>query len=39
MFIFPEFIEGLKRFDELVMPLLRKRKLTNPLLPDANDAA
>jgi pyrimidine oxygenase len=27
MFIFPDFVEGLKRFDQLVMPLLRKRGL------------
>lgn len=28
MFVFPDFIEGLKRFDQGVMPLLRKRGLT-----------
>lgn len=27
MFVFPDFIEGLKRFDQLVMPLLRKKGL------------
>jgi pyrimidine oxygenase len=27
LFIFPDFVEGLKRFDEQVMPLLRKRGL------------
>jgi pyrimidine oxygenase len=27
MFVFPDFIEGLQRFDALVMPLLRKRGL------------
>ena len=27
MFVFPDFIEGLKRFDALVMPLLRQRGL------------
>jgi pyrimidine oxygenase len=27
MFIFPDFIDGLKRFDQLVMPLLRSRGL------------
>jgi pyrimidine oxygenase len=26
MFTFPDFLEGLSRFDELVMPLLRKRR-------------
>ena len=28
MFVFPDFVEGLRRFDALVMPLLRKRGLT-----------
>ena len=27
MFIFPDFVKGLEKFDELVMPLLRKRGL------------
>ena len=27
MFVFPDFIEGLKRFDQLVMPLLRQKGL------------
>jgi hypothetical protein len=27
LFIFPDFVEGLKSFDEQVMPLLRKRGL------------
>jgi alkanesulfonate monooxygenase SsuD/methylene tetrahydromethanopterin reductase-like flavin-dependent oxidoreductase (luciferase family) len=27
LFIFPDFVQGLKRFDEQVMPLLRKRGL------------
>lgn len=28
MFTFPDFLEGLSRFDELVIPLLRKRDIT-----------
>jgi len=28
MFTFPDFLEGLARFDELVIPLLRKRDIT-----------
>ena len=28
MFTFPDFLEGLTRFDELVIPLLRKRDIT-----------
>lgn len=31
MFIFPDFVKGLSKFDELVMPLLRKRGLLAPL--------
>jgi pyrimidine oxygenase len=36
LFIFPDFIEGLKKFDEQVMPILRKRglrRLTPPFAP------
>jgi len=30
MFVFPDFIEGLTRFGEQVMPLLRQRGLSAP---------
>lgn len=36
LFIFPDFIEGLKKFDDQVMPILRKRglrRLTPPFAP------
>jgi alkanesulfonate monooxygenase SsuD/methylene tetrahydromethanopterin reductase-like flavin-dependent oxidoreductase (luciferase family) len=38
LFIFPDFIEGLKKFDELVMPLLRKRGLRRWTPPFASDS-
>jgi hypothetical protein len=41
LFIFPDFVEGLKSFDEQVMPLLRRRgirRLSPAFVPAATSA-
>jgi pyrimidine oxygenase len=35
MFVFPDFVEGLARFDQLIMPLLRKRSLVGKGIGDS----